>query len=200
MCKRRIKMMHTKRRRAFSTLCKVTFSFLMVLTFLAASLPQQAQAQANCRTIHIVREGDTKPFIAHTYDLRWREIADANDVNRADKVTVGQQLCIPEGDDDERPNRPAGDSDATYSLTISGGRIFISLSKFSQNYVYLVKARGANVGAGGWYNLGRIQVSRNQDFSTSFTVPNDLRDVQFISVCLKDQSTDELICRNAANP
>jgi hypothetical protein len=194
--------MNHNRSRGRRALHVATLSLILALAILAAAAPQTANAQttATCRTFYVFREGDTKPRVAHTFDVPWREIADANDLNTTEKVAVGTRLCIPEGEDDGDQSTPAGSSNADILISIAGNTIRLSVDDFSNRHTYLVKARSADEGIGGWTKLGRIQVARNDAQSFSFSLPNDLRDAARLSVCLKDQTTDELICRNVVNP
>ena len=189
---------------------------LMAIT-LAAALPQtvQAQSDAACRTFHLVREGETKPRIAYTYGLRWKEIAAANDMKTEDRLEVGVRLCIPEessdndndNDNDNSSNNsqtrvdfPDGERNAVIQISITGGRVSIHTDNFNDDHVYLVKVRPADQGVGGWSKLGTIDVDEDRNQNFSFNVPNSLDDEAFLSVCLKDQATDELVCRSAVNP
>jgi LysM repeat protein len=182
-------------------------SLLAAIALLMAFFPQPVQA-ATCVAYYVVQEGDTTPKIAHTYGLKWGEIADANDLNAGDKLVVGTRLCIPPGDDDKDSSTGGGtstylpdtDSKAKFSVYISGGKMHLSLSKFSINHVYLVKVRDVQVGIDGWEKLEKIKVKKSTTYKLVINVPKDLRNTLFLSVCLKDQSSDELVCRTAINP
>jgi hypothetical protein len=184
------------------------FSALLVLAILTMALPQAGLAQTACRTYYTVREGDTKPSIAHTYGVKWSEIAAANDLSVEGNPPVGVQLCIPEvssenettgGQPKTQVNEPKNEADAVIQISISGGRISIHTDNFNNDHIYLVKARDVNSGAGGWYKVGTISVQEDESQSFSFSVPQDLRDEPVLSVCLKDQTSDELICSSVTN-
>jgi LysM repeat protein len=186
----------------------LVLSFVMTIAILMAFLPQSAQA-ATCVAYYVVQEDDTTPKIAQTYGLKWGEIAKANDLDPSDKLVVGTRLCIPPGDDDDGSPATGGgtstfipdtDKNAKISVYISGGRIFLNLSKFSISHVYLVKVRDAQVGIGGWEKLEKVKIKKTTTYDLVLKVPKDLQDSLFLSVCLKDLSSDELICRNAINP
>lgn len=191
---------------------KLVFSALLLLALLAAALPQAAHAQTQtiCRTYHLVREGNTKPFIANTYGVKWKEIAAANDLNVEAKPEVGSQLCIPEVSNDEEKDvvtrgpkklvsQPDDESRAIIEITTSGGQIRIHTDNFNNDHVYLAKARAAD-GTSGWYRLGIISVPEDDSKNSSFNIPQDLRSESGFHVCLKDQTTDELVCRSTVNP
>lgn len=193
-------MVNHIRNRVRHVLSVAALSLVLALAILAALAPQTAQAAVTCRSFYVFREGDTKPYIAHTYDLSWKEIAKANNMNSSDKVKVGDRLCIPEGEAADLVT-PAGSSKAKIRVSIVGGNtIRISVDDFSQRHSYLVKVRSSSAGIGDWTKLGRIQVVKNDAQNYTFSIPNDLRDAAILNVCLKDMTTDELICRNAGNP
>lgn len=197
---------------------KLIFGLLMALTLVAATFPQPAYAQtATCRTYYFVKQGDTTPYIAHTFGLKWIQIAAANNLEKGEKPEVGSRLCIPfedfeanvgrnkDKDDDEdrrssrRRNVPESDPRATIQATASGGRIHLTLARFEEEHEYRVKVRDANVGVGGWETLGRITIDDDDRQTFSYDIPDKLEDVLYLNVCLKDQRTDELICRVVLN-
>jgi LysM repeat protein len=189
----------------------ILLSALLVLTFLVVAQPQTAQA-ATCQAYYTVHKGDTTPYISQTFGFKWKDIAAANDMDPWEKLTVGQRLCIPPADKSTKNTstsseksgvkvkQPADESKAKFLVNISAGRIYASLSKFSEEHVYLAKARDVYTGIGGWYNLGYITIDKKSNQSFSWAVPSDLKSTSPLSVCFKDQSTDELICRSAINP
>lgn len=181
-------------------------SIVMTIALLMAFLPQPAQA-ATCVAYYVVQEDDTTPKIAHTYGLKWGEIAKANDLNPADKLVVGTRLCIPSGADSSPATGggtstflPDTDKNARITVTISGNKIYLNLSRFSINHTYLVKVRDAQIGIGGWEKLEKFKVKKTTTYNQVMNVPKDLRDTLYLNVCLKDMSSDELICRTAFNP
>jgi LysM repeat protein len=182
---------------------KSVFSLLLALVLLAAFLPQPAQA-ATCRTYHLVRESDTTPFIAHTYGLKWHEIADANDLKTGVKPEVGQVLCIPTPEEETTGRkvtvRPSTDKNAGIQVSVSGNRIILKLSNFSKEHMYRVKVRDESLAVGGWSKLAVITIEKNKTRTFRYKVPEDLAGVSTLNVCLKDMVTDELTCRTALNP
>ena len=184
----------------------LVLSIVLTMALLISMLPRSAQA-ATCVAYYVVREGDTTPKISHTYGLKWREIAKANDMNPVDKLVVGSRLCIPSGADSSPAAGggtstflPETDQNAKFSVTISGGKIYLNLSKFSINHVYLVKVRDAQVGIGGWEKLEKVKIKKTTTYNLVLKVPKDLRNTLYLNVCLKDLSSDELVCRSAINP
>ncbi|MEJ2266938.1 MAG: LysM domain-containing protein [Anaerolineales bacterium] len=110
---------------------KSVFSLVLALALLAAFLPQPAQAAVTCRTYHLVRESDTTPYIAHTYGLKWHEIAEANDLKIGERPNVGQILCIPTEEEESTGRkltvRPSTDKKAGIQVSVSGNRIILKL-------------------------------------------------------------------------
>lgn len=195
---------------------RYVFSVVLMLAILAAALPQPAQAAVTCRTYHWVKESDTTPYISHTYGLKWWQIAQANEMKPWEPLEVGQRLCIPAADqvkettkktsekDKEktgvRVDYPADDPKAKISVSITGKRVYLSLSNFAEDHTYLVKARDVDLGVGGWYKLGTKSIEDKKSYSFAYDLPQKLWNVPVLSVCLKDQTSDELICRTAVNP
>jgi transposase len=193
---------------------RILFSAMFVLAFLAAALPGAAKAATTCQAYYTVKEGDTTPYISHTFGFKWKDIATANDMDPWEKLEVGQRLCIPPADqstknksdeDTSTSNKkthdfPEDEKNAKYTLYISAKRIYLTISKLADNHNYLVKVRDAYSGVGGWSKLGYIEVDKKKEASFSYVVPDDLRTTVTLSVCLKDLASDDLICRTALNP
>jgi LysM repeat protein len=192
---------------------KLAISATLVLAMLAAFLPQTALAATTCESYYTVESGDTTPYISQRFGFKWRDIAKANDMTPEDKPSVGQVLCIPPLSKSSRESSTSGstttgvkvsqpddESRAVFSVSITGRRIFTTLSNFNNDHVYLAKVRDAKIGIDGWYNLGRMSIVSDSSQSFSFPVPTDLRNTLNLSVCFKDQTTNELVCRKALNP
>jgi LysM repeat protein len=182
---------------------RFAISAILALAVLGAALPQPVQAAVSCRAYYTVQTGDTTPHIAHTFNLKWKDIATANGMKVIDRLTTGQQLCIPveeETTTTKKVTTPATDKKASIQVSIAGKRIFLSLSNFTQEHTYLVKVRDARVGIDGWYKYKEITVNQDTDLTWRFSVPEDLTHVLYLRVCLKDQYTNQLICRLAINP
>jgi LysM repeat protein len=191
---------------------RIAISSGLSLALLAAALPQPAQA-ATCRAYYTVRDGDTTPYISQTFNLKWRDIAGANNMAPSDKLTVGRVLCIPPesastrttsvtttGGNKTKVDVPETDKNAVILFTITAGRLGLTTKSFSENHSYLVKARDAGAGSGGWYKIQVISVNKSKTQNFNFDVPSDLRSIPVLNVCLKDIYSDELICRRVVNP
>jgi LysM repeat protein len=182
---------------------KLLLFVLLVIAILASALPRPVFAAKACQSYYTVQAGDTTPYIAHTHYLKWQDIAEANGMKTSDRIMVGQQLCIPASKiiPGGKPlTTPTSDKYANLHVSIFGGRISFSLSRFYQEHVYLVKVRDPAVGIKGWSKVGYIRIKKTTSASAVFEVPKSLRYIPNLWVCLKDQTTNELICRLAFNP
>jgi LysM repeat protein len=169
-------------------------SVLLIAAFLAAALPQPAKAAANCVYYYTVKNGDTRSEIAHKYSLRWKEIAAANNLEAPYNLEVGQKLCIP------AQGSTSGSSKATLSVSKYGNFVKVSLYNPSRRTVYNIKMRSARTSIGGWYKLGKIRVLKNATGTALFSVPKDLKGAIWISVCAKNATTDDLLCKTIIYP
>jgi LysM repeat protein len=164
--------------------------FVMVLGVAAAVAPQRAQAATSCQATYTVKTGDTKNSIAQAYGVKWADIADANGFPKQKNPKKGDELCIPK----------TSTTNFTYTLIITGNRAFLTTSKGTIPSAYNIKVRPTLTGVGGWYNLGKLKQSDKASKTTVLSLPAGLRGVTPLSVCLKNQTTDELTCRSAPNP
>ena len=181
------------------TVSRLSVALVLMLTLFLAAIPQPAQA-ATCRTYHYVREGDTTVKIAKTYGLKWRLIADANDLEYPYDLDEGDRLCIPFKDDDDDKD----DEDATefrYSVIATHNAISITVSGLNvKKAVFNVRVRNASTGVGGWVKLGRLKAEKKKTTKMVFSVPAEFRSTLYLSVCLKNMTTDELTCKTVIHP
>ena len=179
---------------AFSSKRSIRFTAVaicvaMLLAVLAAVLPQSVLAKTPCDYYYKVKEGDTTPQIAHTFGLKWKEIALANNIKDPSKLKVGQILCIP----------PKDFTTENTIVTVIGKRIQITASGFLEKNVFYVKVRDGSVGVGGWYKIGTFKINKNKKVTETYSLPNELSRALYITVCLKNATTDELICRTVVH-
>lgn len=169
----------------------------MTLALVAAAIPRPALA-ATCVAYYVVRKGDTTARIAHTFDLKWKQIAVANDLDQPYELEVGQRLCIPPEDSRTEPGVVTSKTKMAVSATST--RVAITLSGLSTKSVFYVKVRDASVDVRGWYKIGTFKIGKNAERTYSYAVPKELASATFLTVCLKNATTDELICRNVYYP
>lgn len=190
---------------------KLAISATLMLAMLAAFLPQTALAAASCQSYYTFRSGDTVPAISQYFGFKWKEIAAANNMKANEKPSIGQVLCIPAHSASIKPVTttsktyrkgvflPTNEKGAVFTVSISKHQINATLANFSDFHVYLVKVRDARTVFGGWYTLGKVKIITLARQSFSFAVPSKLKNTTDLSVCFKDQVSEELICRNAPN-
>jgi LysM repeat protein len=186
----------------FSKLGKIWLVVLFVFVLIAGNTPQNASAATTCRTYYVVQEGDTTPKISHTFDLKWREIADANDLPYTWKPVTGTKLCIP-GDESSSSSSSSSststsfpeDSKASYTAKVVGKNVYITLSNFSKKQAYYVKVRDGTSWIGGWNKIGTVKVPKKTSVTKRYTLPEDLKGAIYIDVCVKNATTDSLVCR-----
>lgn len=90
------------------------------------------------------------------------------------------------------------DDKASYSAYIRDGRIFITLENFQAKHVFKVKARDA-AKFKAWTTIGKVKVPKKTKVMAVFAVPKSLQKSMYIGVCLKEQTTDQLVCKNVLN-
>ena len=187
---------------------KIAFALTIALALAVGAFPQIAQAAVKCVAYYTVQEGDTTPKISHTFGLKWREIADANKLDRAWKPVEGTYLCIPEGGSSKTSSKSSGlsttttvpsDNKASFSAQVGGRKVTVNLSNFTKKQVFFVKVRDANQNVGGWTKVGTFRLPKNTTGSKTYQLPDSLRNKLYIDVCIKNASTDELICRTVLN-
>lgn len=178
-------------KKALQKLGVALVSLTLVLSFLAVSLPQPVKAATeavSCDTYYTVKSGDTLRSIAQAYGLKWRDLAEANNIKYPYKVKVGQKLCIPALEETETEN-------VTLTISVTGSVVHVKAYSSKYRYKYAVKVRAGDTGIGGWYNVGTLKLPKKTTINAVYALPKDLRTVSPITVCLKNQSTDNLICR-----
>jgi len=192
---------------------KIALFVLITMAFVAGALPQKAVA-AQCVDYYTVREGDTTPKISQTYGLKWREIADPNGLPRYWKPVEGTELCIPPGGDTSSSSSTTTTSSSTTSSTtlssgtsvpgytnaiftagVVGNKVTVNGSNFPKKASFFVKVRDGNARIGGWEKLGTFNIPKKTNKQQTYTLPKDLKGSIYIDVCLKNASTDELVCR-----
>jgi len=185
-----MKAIFNKRWLHFSSLVLVA---LLTLAMLAAALPQPVQAaSAPCVTYYTFKKGDTTQSVAHSFGLAWWEIGKANNMKYPYKPTVGQRLCIP----------PAGWADSLPTVTgfmsafSKGSKVTVTASGFTTRYLWVVKVKESTGKARGDYKIGRLVIPANKKVTGVYELPQELRNSTYLTVCLKNQTTDDKICKN----
>ena len=176
----------------FRRLSILAIGLALVLSMVAAALPQPAEAAVVCASYYTVKAGDTTVSIAQAFGMKWRKIAEANKLTYPYNLKVGQKLCIPD------VNASTSES-GTVSVVVRGMNVTVTASKFTARSVFYIKARAGTASVGGWYKLGMLKVNKNTTKTVLYTLPTALKTTSLITVCLKEATTDELICRTVVH-
>ncbi len=174
-----------------SRISYLTLSAVLALSFLAAALPQSAQAAApaaSCSETYTVKAGETIYHIAKDYSLTVNRLAKTNNLAYPYTLTAGQSLCIP-GSSSELKN-------LSWTATYTNNQVKVEGSGFRKNVPYIVKVRQNDSSA--WYKLGQTVSDKNTKIdTTTFKVPKDLQKATELTICLKDGQNDKLYCKHA---
>jgi hypothetical protein len=162
-------------------------SLLLALSILAAAFPTPAMAQGmSCANTYRVKPGDTRGTVAYETGMKWAEIAALNNLEPEHKLLVGQALCY------NKKAKPA----AALTAAVIGNKVRVTSKNAADDQTYLVRARDA--GGGDWSNLGRFKAYETKASQTSFPLPDDLKGIFPLAVCLKNLETAKLTCLSVA--
>ena len=87
----------------------------------------------------------------------------------------------------------------TVKTYYQNGRLWVEF-KDTEAHKFVVKARDADLSKGGWARLGTLHNKAKKKGAAIFPVPKSLKGVPRLNICLKDQSSDILICRMVIVP
>jgi LysM repeat protein len=154
------------------------------------------KATTACDTRYTVKAGDTKTSISRRFDVDWEDIADASNIDASDRIREGQRLCIPEKGDEDQPN-----PDVRLRVSATHTRLTLTVSGLDdEKAIFIVRARDANVGIGGFFKLGRMRVEEHETTKQTFAIPTELMKILNLRVCIKNASTDEMRCQTVLHP
>jgi LysM repeat protein len=177
-------------KRSISHLAHWTLIGVLMLSFLAAAVPQPvlaASPNAVCDKTHVVQGGETIYKIAKTYSISVNRLAVTNNIEKPYTLTVGQSLCI--------PGRATGAALAVWTATYSNNKVTITGSSFKKEYLFIVRVRENDTTA--YYKLGQVKTSKAGELKESISVPKELQQATALNICLKDAFTDVLVCKRA---
>lgn len=177
-------------KKAFVRIAHWSLSALMVLSILAAALPQTALAASstdNCSETYTVKAGETIYRVARNHSVTVNKLAKANKLESPYTLETGQQLCI--------PLTSENNTKITWTATMTAGQVKVVGSGFKKTAPYVVRARETDTSA--WFKLGKFATDKNGEVSETFKLPKDLQGKQFVNVCLKNAVTDTLLCKRA---
>jgi LysM repeat protein len=177
------------------TLLRHTLASLIVVSMLLGAFPRPALA-ATCKSYYNVKSGDTKTSIAKKFGLDWSDIADANDMKVTEKPQVGDRLCIPYKNDKDQAN-----PNMKLKVAVTHTVVTLTITGMSdKRSVFIVRVRDARVGVGGFYKLGRMKAKKSSTNKATFAIPKGLSKTLYLQVCVKNSTTDEMICRTVLHP
>jgi hypothetical protein len=173
----------------------LAFNLLMAFTLLLAMIPISASAASagvECLETYKVTGHETIWRLVKKYDVSASRIAQANGLKPPYTLKIGQEICI--------PTKSAGSLSTSVSLSVSLSRdsVTIAGSGFPKAHTYNVKASSG----GAWYRLvDNLRPDKNGELQkVRYKLPDELRGVQELSICLKDTSTNALNCVRATLP
>jgi LysM repeat protein len=175
---------------------KKTLFILVVLAVLLGGVfsPAAAAPEASgCRAVHKVVEGDTLNYITEKYDVQLDYLVkynaiykDAPGKNNRRSIYVGQKICIPKGAPAWNEKKPtwAEWPASNYTARLSGKTLYLKTTWFNYPSTYYVKIGSEKV------YLLKIKYHAT---NVSFPIPAGLTSAK--QVCLKNVSSDALVCR-----
>ena len=173
-------------------LVHIVLALSLVLGLALAAAIQPASAAVTCVAYHTVKKNDTTVSISKTYDVKWREILAANKLGDDYELEVGDRLCIPD-------NGSKDDPSFSLRARVAAGNVTVTIPKLSANTGFVVKVRDGLATIGGFTKIGRVKGLKASSASASFSLPKALRSKMYIQVCLKNQTSDELLCKTVVN-
>lgn len=176
---------------AVTILRTLVLCLILLAPVLAAFAPQPALA-AGCVETYIVRKGDTTMSIAQSYGIKWGVIAAENRMKPDYKLEAGMELCIPEK---RTAASRAAASRGKIVVTVIHNRVYVKASDFRNDGIYYVRVRDGEVKSGGWERIGRMKIEARQLEFGYFPLPVKLKNAETITLCLKNATTDAVICQ-----
>ncbi len=177
---------------------------ILVLAFLAGSLPQPAlaapaAATGTCNTKYTVKSGDSLSSIALQFKITWTELAAANNLKEPYTIYIGQVLCVPiaSGTTSGGSSTTGSSNKASFSLALKGTFLTISTSNFpAKNFYYVKVSDGRYLQGPTIYKIGMLKVGKNPNHTYAYRLPNELNSADYVMVCLKNVVTDVNTCRS----
>jgi hypothetical protein len=141
-----------------------------------------------------VEAGDTLTYLGNLYNIDWREIAEANDINEPYVLILGSVLCIPGGTKPSDTTTTTGTEGKEPTLVVvpQGTFIFVTVENFPPKTQYYVRVfpRSGFVS----YRIGHFLTNKEGDFSDWFKVPLFIPRTPSMAICVKNVWTDATSC------
>ena len=112
-------------------------------------------------------------------------------------IVVGQVLCIP-GTPPTSGTTSSGSTskDPDFTVTRDGNRITVKVVNFTPKRSYIVKIGPDIRSSSDWTKLRTVRTDKTGAGEKSIQLPKDFRNLPEYGMCLKDQVTDEVMCKN----
>lgn len=182
---------------------------VLAMALILASAPQPAlaasiteAADADCKETYTVKSGDYLIKIADDYDVDWRDLAEANDLEAPYIVFLGMKLCIPaksgsgSGSGSSGGSTSGSSGKASFTAVKNDNSLVISTSSFPTKSYYFVKVDDARNQRLEWHKIGTLRTGNETAVKESFRLPEELRNSNSFLVCLKNIYSDAQICNN----
>ncbi len=176
-------------------------SLLLALALLAGVVPQVVMAapapsvSATCAKYHTVVSGDTLSSISVTYDISIAELAAANNLTEPYTLTVGQSICIPGTAASTTTTTDTKSTKREFTIERQGNYLVINAANFPKKSSYVVKLKKGRMSLPmPWVKIGVLRTRKNTDVIQSFRLPKNFFDTPVIQVCLKNSTSDAVMC------
>lgn len=188
----------------------------------SAATPTPTQKGKKCKFYYRVQPGDTITYIGQLYQIDWREIAEANNLQEPYVLTPGDKLCIPGGVAPEITESETGEATITAKTEPTGavvggmGNVYLKLEHFPKNKSYNVIIRPRT--SLNSYRLNcftinypdpakpsveqcrPIRTDENGFFEGFLRIPTFIPNSPIHELCIKDVWTDDTLCTNFNDP
>ena len=163
----------------------MVMSGLLVVSLLVSAFPSAANAaDIACQSTYTVKSGETLKHIANDFNVTVNRLAKANHLAKPYELTPGQKLCI--------PGKAVPSAKFTWTPSYNGTQIIISGAGFDDLASFFVKAHATDDKT--YEKLFTAVTDDNGKMNVKFKVPQDLRNIPALSICLKDNITNQLTC------
>jgi len=177
------------------------FIILIIISIITASTPAMVNAapflKIACAFDYHIRKNDTLGKIASRHGVKSVDIVRVNSLKKPYAIYIGQTICIPNKSKEGFKDIPVVYANARAAYFVIGWErkgIKIRTIDFPKNESYFVKVNDPNVGISRSEKLGTLRTGKKGVNSFNYPLPKELRDATVIHVCLKNTSTDLLLC------
>jgi len=173
-------------------------SIILVLTLLVSGLPQSRAAAVKCKYKHTVQAGETLMYLGSLYQIKWQDIAEANNITQPYAITAGQVLCIPYGATTITTTTTKKGKEPKVVIVPSLGSVLVSVEDFPKKMSYYVNV--SPMGVSGSYHIGHFTTNKEGDFTGWFNIPSDVPQTAQMKLCIKNVWSDAVSCFTYTDP